>query len=115
MSGQRRYDVSVLNRLELIGTAQAAGFKLKEIRDLFVGFPAHTSASQRWQTLAEAKIPEIESLLSRVQRMKGWLELLAHCNCSDLDDCAAAIRRSSEAIEEGQALDPKGTRSTRTA
>ena len=32
-SGQRRYDESVLGRLGFIGVAQAAGFKLPEIKD----------------------------------------------------------------------------------
>ena len=33
-SGQRRYDESVLGRLGFIGVAQAAGFKLPEIKEL---------------------------------------------------------------------------------
>ena len=101
VSGQRRYDGSVLRRIELIRAAQAAGFKLNEIKALFAGFPAHTSASRRWHILAGTKIPEIESLIDRAQQMRGWLELLVHCSCSDLDECAATIQQFREAIEEG--------------
>ena len=84
-SGQRRFEVSVLGRLALIRAAQGAGFTLNELRTLFDGFPKHTTASARWRTLTAVKLPEIQELIDRAQKMKGWLELLAHCECSDLE------------------------------
>ena len=38
----------------------------------------------------------INQLIFKAQQMKGWLEILAHCDCSDLDECtmsAAQARR----------------------
>ena len=83
-SGQRRFDTGVLGRLALIRAAQGAGFTLGQVGALFDGFPRHTTASARWQTMTSAKLPEIQELIDRAQQMKGWLELLAHCECSDL-------------------------------
>ena len=84
-SGQRIFSTSVLRRLELIRAAQAMGFTLQEIQSLFDGFPSHTSASARWKVLTDAKLQEVDELIARAQQMKGWLELLAHCECPDLD------------------------------
>ena len=84
-SGQRRFEASVLGRLALIRAAQGTGFTLNELGVLFDGFPKHTTASERWQTLAVVKLPEIQDLIDRAQKMKGWLELFAHCECSDLE------------------------------
>ena len=49
MSGQRRYDTSILYRLAIIQRAQQLGFTLDEIRQLFFGFGSVTAASQRWR------------------------------------------------------------------
>jgi DNA-binding transcriptional MerR regulator len=40
LSGQRRYDSTVLYRLAIIHRAGELGFTLSEIRNLFFGFPA---------------------------------------------------------------------------
>ena len=74
------------------------GFTLKEIKALFSGFPRHTPASERWQTLTATKIPEVDELIARAQQKKGWLELLAHCECADLDACAGTVSQARIAL-----------------
>jgi MerR family redox-sensitive transcriptional activator SoxR len=53
VSGQRRYDETVLYRLAVIRRAQEVGFTLDEIRQLFFGFSQSTPISQRWKKIAE--------------------------------------------------------------
>src|SRR5215472_16683896 len=47
VSGQRRYDRTVLYRLAVIQQAREAGFALDEIRALFFGFQQGTRADAR--------------------------------------------------------------------
>ena len=49
VSGQRRYDVTVLHRLALVQRARQTGFTLGEIKELFFGFRPGTPPSIRWQ------------------------------------------------------------------
>ena len=49
ISGQRRYDTTVLYRLAVIQRARQVGFTLDEIRQLFFGFRSAARASKRWQ------------------------------------------------------------------
>jgi MerR family transcriptional regulator, redox-sensitive transcriptional activator SoxR len=87
-SGQRRYDDSVLGRLGFIGVAQAAGFKLPEIKELVgqVDGGAEMGASMR--ALSARKLAEVEELLARTRAMKGWLEVAKTCGCSSPSECA---------------------------
>jgi DNA-binding transcriptional MerR regulator len=61
MSGQRRYDTTVLYRLAIIQRARQLGFTLSEIRYLFFGFRDITRASERWRTLSHVKLAEFGS------------------------------------------------------
>lgn len=67
-SGRRVFDEASLDRLLVITFAKEAGFTLREIRQLFDGFASHTPAGVRWQTLATAKLAEMEALAIRVGR-----------------------------------------------
>jgi MerR family redox-sensitive transcriptional activator SoxR len=90
--GQRRYDHTVLQRLAVIQLAQAAGFTVAEIKTLFFGFSPETPASERWQTLAQTKLIEVNALIQKAQAMQRLLEEgLLHCRCLTLDECAACI------------------------
>ena len=86
VSGQRRYDASVLRRLAVIDVAQRAGLSLDEIRALLdIGTDP---MSERLRELAERKLPEIEALIDRAQRVRAWLLSATGCSCSTVDDCA---------------------------
>jgi len=87
VSGQRRYEPGVLGRLTVIAVAQEAGFSLAEIRELLEGSDSGRP-SERLQTLARSKLPEVESLIVRAEAMKGWLEAASDCECATLDICA---------------------------
>lgn len=85
--GQRRYERDVLIRLAGIRVAQQAGFTVKEIKQLFYGFPRAAKPSERWANLAAEKLPEIDELIRRAKAMKALLEEGIHCGCTCLEEC----------------------------
>lgn len=92
VSGQRRYDQSVLQRLVVIQLAQEAGFTVAEIKTLFFSFPPETPASERWQALATEKLAQVNALIRKAEAMKQLLEEgLLKCRCLTLEECAQCI------------------------
>jgi MerR family redox-sensitive transcriptional activator SoxR len=84
-SGQRRYEASVLNRLAVIEVAQRAGLSLDEIGALLdIGTDP---LSERLQDLARRKLPEIEALIDRAERVRAWLTTATGCGCQSVDEC----------------------------
>jgi MerR family redox-sensitive transcriptional activator SoxR len=98
VNGRRRYDAGVAARLAVIRLAQAAGFTVGEIRELFSGFPPGTPASERWRALARAKLAEVEAIIAHAQGMKRVLEeALLQCRCLTLEECAGFTVADGEA------------------
>src|ERR1700716_4183393 len=67
ISGQRRYDTTALYRLPSIQRARQLGFTLTEIRHLFFGFRDMTRASERWRTLSQRKLAELDDLMDGIK------------------------------------------------
>jgi MerR family transcriptional regulator, redox-sensitive transcriptional activator SoxR len=86
-SGRRRYDAGVLQRLEIIHTAQQAGFTLAEMRVLFDEILTSATPSDHWHDLIQRKVQEMNALLLNVQSMKNLLEDIMRCNDNELEDC----------------------------
>jgi MerR family transcriptional regulator, redox-sensitive transcriptional activator SoxR len=86
VSGQRRYDASVLRRLAVIDVAQRAGLSLDEISELV--HAGNEPMSEQLRELAQRKLPEIDALIDRAQRVRGWLQTATGCGCPTIDDCA---------------------------
>jgi len=92
VSGQRRYDETVLYRLAVVRRAQAAGFTLEEIRQLFFGFVQSTPVSQRWKKIAERKMVELDARMEQIQSMRKLLKKLqTRCECETVERCGAGI------------------------
>src|SRR5579864_713972 len=79
ISGQRRYDATVLYRLAVIQRARQTGFTLDEIRELFFGFRDAAPASQRWQKLSRRKLEELEELMKQIKTMRQLLQSMMEC------------------------------------
>jgi MerR family redox-sensitive transcriptional activator SoxR len=95
--GQRQYEQSVLRRLAAIRVAQAAGFTIGEIGELFSGFDDSTTpVSATVRTLATRKLQEVRALARRAQEMERWLDEGLRCDCLTLEQC----RLFAEAEEE---------------
>ena len=86
VSGRRRYDETVLRRLTIIDVAQRAGMSLDEIRLLIEH--GNESFSAQLGELATRKLPEIEALIERAQRVRTWMQAAADCRCDTIDACA---------------------------
>jgi MerR family transcriptional regulator, redox-sensitive transcriptional activator SoxR len=95
LSGQRRYDATVLYRLAIIQRARQLGFTLSEIRQLFFGFRDVTRASERWQALSKRKLAELDHLMDAIKAVRALLrELMTKCRCETLDQCGRGIFES---------------------
>lgn len=86
-AGQRRYGPDTLQRLRVIEVAKQAGFSLGETRALLAA-DADSSAHAELRALAARKLPEIDALIERAQRMRDWLTTASDCGCETLDVCA---------------------------
>ena len=95
VSGQRRYDATALYRLAIIQRARQLGFTLSEIRHLFFGFRDITRPSERWRTLSQRKLAELDHLMDGLKAVRGVLKkLMTRCRCDTLDQCGKGIFQS---------------------
>jgi MerR family redox-sensitive transcriptional activator SoxR len=85
VSGQRRYDSSVLRRLAVVGVAQRAGLSLDEIRELVEH--GNDPMSGRLREIADQRLPEMDRLIERAQRVREWLAAAQSCDCETIDLC----------------------------
>ena len=86
-SGWRRYDPSILDRLQVIQAARDVGISIEEIRTLLDGFPKGVSPSKRWQKLAKRKLPDLEATIQRTMALKYLIEAGIECDCDDIALC----------------------------
>lgn len=86
VSGRRRYDAAALDRLRTIAAAKQAGFSLEEVRRLLAGADSGRGAEEL-RRLAVRKLPEVEALIGRAERIREWLLLAEQCKCGSLDVC----------------------------
>ena len=103
VSGQRRYDETVLGRLAVIEFAQRAGFTLAETRTLLSGFSEKVPPSARWRSLAQQKLPEVEALIARASGMKRLLEEGLECECLSLEECGLLLAADANAEDRATA------------
>ena len=112
ISGQRRYDTTVLYRLAVIQWARQVGFTLEEIRQLFFGFRNVTRASERWQKLSRRKLVELDVLMNGIKTVRRLLKkMMQNCRCDTLEQCGKGIFRSGRAGVAVKSLRLKGRRS----
>jgi len=86
-NGSRRYDHDVFQRLEMIQTAQQAGFTLAEVRVLFDEILWSDAPAAKWNSLIRRKLQEIDSMLINIQSMKHLLEDILNCDDEHLAEC----------------------------
>lgn len=92
--GQRRYDDSILSRLEMIALCKSAGFSLDEIQLLFADDAPGRPASR---ALAEAKLAEIDAQLESLARTRAVIEWGMRCTCPSIDACTCGIHTAPPA------------------
>jgi DNA-binding transcriptional MerR regulator len=84
VGGRRRYDQSVVTRLEVIALCKAAGFSLDEIRVLLTDADPGRPASR---SLAEAKLVDIDAQMATLRRAREIIEWAMKCPCTSVDAC----------------------------
>lgn len=99
ISGQRRYDPTILERLEFIRITQKLGFSLAEIQRLLNNHSAETQLSEQWQTLAQQKLVAVELLLQQAIDVKQLLKQGLHCGCSNLSDCIQCVLMNCDSVK----------------
>ena len=99
-NGRRRYDKSVLFRLEVVQRARGSGFTLEEIRELFFGFQPATPPPKRWHKLSERKIAELRIRMKQLKLMETLLKQIQDCRCNALEECGEKLlsKRTKERI-----------------
>lgn len=90
-NGRRRYDESVLFRLEVVQRARESGFTLEEIRELFFGFQPATPPPKRWHKLSERKIMELRIRMKQLKLMETLLKQIQGCRCNALEECGERL------------------------
>jgi DNA-binding transcriptional MerR regulator len=100
LGGQRRYDDSVLARLEVIRLCKSAGFVLEEIQLLFADDAPGRPASR---ALAEAKLAEIDAQVESLARARAVIEWGMRCTCPSIDACTCGIHSAYPAGLAGAA------------
>jgi len=101
LSGQRRYAPDVLGRLNFIRTAQGAGLKLSEIKELMASIDDSGGLAEGMRALSLRKLDEVEALLERTKAAKGWLEVAAECGCATPEECALFPETGATTIDPG--------------
>jgi MerR family redox-sensitive transcriptional activator SoxR len=92
ISGQRRYDNSVLYRLALVQQSRQMGFTLDEVRKLFFGFRTNIPISERWKKFSARKLAELNELAEQIKTMQLLLTRISEkCRCNELDQCGKSI------------------------
>ena len=83
----------------MLECAKACGFSLAEARQLFYGFGRDTPPSERWKTLAQRKIAELDELARKIAATRALLE--RPCVCEDLAECGRRIYAKKRAGTPG--------------
>lgn len=88
VAGQRRYQESVLMRLEVIRLCKAAGFSLTEIGLLLKD---DTPGRPVARDLAQSKLAEIDAQLEALARARAIIEWGMRCTCPSIELCTCGI------------------------
>ncbi|WP_273731945.1 MerR family transcriptional regulator [Mycolicibacterium septicum] len=88
VGGQRRYQESVLTRLEVIRLCKTAGFSLTEIGLLLKD---DTPGRPVARELAQTKLAEIDAQMEALARARAVIEWGMRCTCPSIELCTCGI------------------------
>jgi DNA-binding transcriptional MerR regulator len=95
VAGRRRYDQSVMTRLEVIGCCKTAGFSLDEIRVLLTDADPGRPVSR---LLAKAKLDDIDAQMATLRRAREIIEWAIACPCASVDACECGTLGGQEGV-----------------
>ncbi|WP_454790072.1 MerR family transcriptional regulator [Mycolicibacterium lutetiense] len=88
VGGQRRYEESVLMRLEVIRLCKTAGFSLTEIALLLKD---DTPGRPLARELAQSKLAEIDAQMEALTQARAIIEWGMRCTCPSIELCTCGI------------------------
>jgi DNA-binding transcriptional MerR regulator len=100
--GQRLYDESAVRRLAIVQRARQLGFTIKETQILFSDFSSGPPISERWHSLCEAKLEELEIQILQIREMQQMLQKMMQCRCAAFDQCGQGILDGKRRRERAQ-------------
>jgi len=86
VGGKRRYDPDTIDRLLLVRFCQRLGFSLSDIRRILTD-PTSRRPKQLWRELVDAKLGEIDRLISSARNVRRVLRESRDCDCVTLSSC----------------------------
>ena len=102
VSGQRRYDAHVLERLAIVRFAKFVGFRIDEIRLLLDGTPGRPPP-QRWRHIAEGKVEQVDTLITEAIAVRALLQKTLQQKCPKLVERGLALAHAAQGIARGRA------------
>jgi DNA-binding transcriptional MerR regulator len=99
VSGRRRYDEDVLQRLALIQTGQQAGFTLSELAVLLNNVLDSESGGAGWHELVDRKLKEMEVRMQHIESMKRLLVDIMDCDDTSIAECIVLIGKKHALLQ----------------
>lgn len=87
--GQRRFLRSDIRRLSFVLIAQQLGFSIQEIKEALSTLPANRAPTQKdWERISRGFRGELDQRISRMTRLRDYLDGCIGCGCLSLKKCA---------------------------
>jgi MerR family redox-sensitive transcriptional activator SoxR len=90
LSGRRRYDDRVLERLAMVRFAKHVGFSIVEIKVLLGGVEGRPP-TERWRTLAAAKVAQVDAFVAQARTIRKMLAETLAFQCPKLVERGRAL------------------------
>ena len=93
VSGRRRYDERVLERLAMVRFAKHVGFSVAEINVLLSGVEGRPP-TERWRKLAAAKVAQVDQFVTQARSIRKLLSETLDFQCPKLVERGRALPAS---------------------
>jgi MerR family transcriptional regulator, redox-sensitive transcriptional activator SoxR len=93
VSGRRRYDERVLERLAMVRFAKHVGFSIAEIKVLLSGVDGRPP-TERWRKLAAAKVAQVDQFVAQARSIRKLLSETLDFQCPKLVERGRALPTS---------------------
>src|SRR5215813_5372550 len=90
LSGRRRYDGRVLERLAMVRFAQHVGFSIAEIKVLLNGVEGRPP-TERWRKLAAEKVAQVDAFVTQARSVRKLLSETLEFRCPKLVERGRAL------------------------
>ena len=90
VSGRRRYDERMLERLALVRFAKHVGFTVAEIKVLLAGVEGRPP-TERWRKLAAEKVAQVDAFVAQARMIRKMLSETLDFQCPKLVERGRAL------------------------